>query len=208
MQQDGLQSNGWPRSDVRLVLDYHGSTVSVRSDFVAAPQGSVTRPFSYSPRPSGGTSAAVAVQTATRGDRKNMLLTDIAVEHTVVSKKDGVRQTFLLHPFTDTQRDSLGKFELVRDVSQPGFKDVKRSTFVSFHQLAELYAKGLLDEFGFSVRMCPAKGTYPAKLPAKKILPTSIKPGSSFDLAVQKVDISKPATRELRTALLRTNVQI
>ena len=42
MQQDGLQSNGWPQSDVRLVLDYHGSTVSVRSDFVAAPQGSVT----------------------------------------------------------------------------------------------------------------------------------------------------------------------
>ena len=42
MQQDGLQSNGWPQADFRLVLDYHGSTVSVRSDFVAAPQGSVT----------------------------------------------------------------------------------------------------------------------------------------------------------------------
>ena len=139
---------------------------------------------------------------------KNMLLTDIAVEHTLVSKKDGVRQTFLLHPFTDTQRDSLGKFELVRDVSQPGFKDVKRSTFVTFQQLAELYAKGVLEEFGFSVRMCPGQGTYPAKLPGKKILPTSIKPGSSFDLAVKKVDIAKPATRELRTALLRANVKI
>lgn len=138
----------------------------------------------------------------------NMLLTDIAVEHTLVSKKDGVRQTFLLHPFTDTQRDSLGKFELVRDVSQPGFKDLKRSTFVTFQQLAELYAKGVLEEFGFSVRVCPGQGTYPAKLPAKKILPPSIRPGSSFDLAVQKVDISKPATRELRTALLRANVKI
>ena len=139
---------------------------------------------------------------------KNMHFTDIAVEHTLVSKKDGVRQTFLLHPFTDTQRDSLGKFELVRDVSQPGFKDVKRSTFVTFQQLAELYAKGVLEEFGFSVRMCPGQGTYPAKLPGKKILPTSIKPCSSFDLAVQKVDIAKPATRELRTALLRANVKI
>ena len=85
---------------------------------------------------------------------------------------------------------------------------MKRSTFVSFHQLAELYAKGLLEEFGFSVRMCPGKGTYPAKLPAKKIVPACIKPGSSFDLAVQKVDLSKPSTRELRTALLRANVQI
>ncbi|WCM87547.1 hypothetical protein [Acidovorax sp. NCPPB 3576] len=138
---------------------------------------------------------------------KNMLLTDIAVEHTLVSK-NGVRQTFLLHPFTDTQRDSLGKFEIVRDISRPGFKDVKRSTFVTFQQLAELYAKGALEEFGFSVRMCPGRGTYPAKNPAKKILPTSIKPGSPFDLAVQKVDVSKPANRELRTALLRTDVQI
>ena len=79
-----------------------------------------------------------------------MLLTDIAIEHTVVSKKNGVRQTFLLHPFTNTQRDTLGKFEIVRDIREPGFKDVKRSAFVTFQQLAELYAKGVLEEFGFS----------------------------------------------------------
>ncbi|WP_240538345.1 hypothetical protein [Rhodoferax sp. PAMC 29310] len=139
---------------------------------------------------------------------KNMLLTDIAVEHTRVSKKDGVRQTYLLHPFTNTQRDTLGKFEIVRDVREPGFKEVKRSAFVSFQQLAELYAKGVLEKFGFSVRMCPGQGTYPVANPAKKILPTSIKPGSSFDLAVQKVDVSKPAVRELRDALLRTYVKL
>ncbi|TXH88055.1 MAG: hypothetical protein E6Q78_12470 [Rhodoferax sp.] len=137
-----------------------------------------------------------------------MLLTDIAVEHTRVSKKDGVRQTYLLHPFTDTQRDSLGKFEIVRDVREPGGKEVKRSTFVSFAQLAELYAKGVLDEFGFGVRMCPGQGQYPAANPVKKILPTSIRPGSAFDLAVQGVDVAKPANRELRTALLRTNVKL
>lgn len=137
-----------------------------------------------------------------------MLLTDIAVEHTLVSKKNGVRQTFLLHPFTNTQRDTLGKVEIVRDIREPGCKEVKRSTFVSFQQLAELYAKGVLGEFGFSVRMCPADGKYPTANPVKKILPTSIKPGSPFDLAVQGVDVSKPANRELRTALLRTNVKL
>jgi hypothetical protein len=137
-----------------------------------------------------------------------MLLTDIAVEHTLVSKKDGVRQTYLLHPFTNTQRDTLGKFELVRDVSEPGFKEVKRSAFVTFQQLAELYSKGVLEEFGFSVRMCPGQGTYPNANPAKKVLPSSIRPGSPFDLAVQKVDASKPATRELRTALLRAHIKI
>ena len=137
-----------------------------------------------------------------------MLLIDIAVEHTLVSKKDGVRQTYLLHPFTNTQRDTLGKFEIVRVTSEPGLKEVKRSTFVTFQQLAELYAKGVLDEFGFSVRMCPAQGTYPNANPVKKVLPTSIRPGSSFDLAVQKVDVSIPANRELRTALLRTHVKI
>ncbi|MFZ2308327.1 MAG: hypothetical protein WAW73_09245 [Rhodoferax sp.] len=137
-----------------------------------------------------------------------MLLTDIAVEHTLVSKKNGVRQTYLLHPFTDTQRDTLGKFEIVRDIREPGFKAVRRSAFVTFQQLAELYAKGVLEEFGFSVRMCPGQGTYPTANPAKRILPTNISPSSPFDLAVQKVDVSKPATRELRTALLRTNVKI
>lgn len=138
-----------------------------------------------------------------------MLLTDIAVEHTLVSKKDGVRQTYLLHPFTDRQRDSLGKFEIVRDIREPGgAKEIKRSTFVSLQQLAELYAKGVLDKFGFSVRMCPADGKYPTVNPLKKILPTSIRPGSPFELAVQGVDVSKPANRELRTALLRTNVKL
>lgn len=137
-----------------------------------------------------------------------MLLTDIAIEHTLLSKKSGARQTFLLHPFTNTQRDTLGKFEIVRDISEPGFKEVKRSTFVTFQQLAELYSKGVLDEFGFSVRMCPGQGTYPTVNPVKKVLPSSIKPGSPFDLAVQKVDVSLAASRELRTALLRVNVKL
>lgn len=137
-----------------------------------------------------------------------MLLVDIAVEHTLVSKQNGVRQTFVLHPFTNTQRDSLGKFEIVRDIGEPGCKAVKRATFVSFLQLAELYAKGVLDEFGFSVRMCCADGKSPNMNPTKKILPTGIRPGSTFDLAVQGVDVAKPASRELRTALLRTNVKL
>ena len=137
-----------------------------------------------------------------------MLLVDIAVEHTLVSKVSGVSETFLLHPFTNTQRDTLGKFEIVRDISEPGFKVVKRSAFVTFQQLAELYSKGVLDEFGFSVRMCPGQGKYPAVNPVKKVLPTHIRPGSPFDLATQKVDVSKSANRELRTALLRTNVKL
>ncbi len=137
-----------------------------------------------------------------------MLLTDIAVEHTMTPLKGGPRVTVALHPFTNTQRDSLGKFEIVRGVSEPGGKEVRRSTFVSFQQLAELYAKGVLDEFEFSVRMCPADGKYPATTPIKKVLPSNIQPRSQFDLAVQGVDVSKPASRELRTSLLRTHVKL
>lgn len=44
--------------------------------------------------------------------------------------------------------------------------------------------------------------------PIKKLLPTHIKPGSPFELAVQGVDVSKAATRELRTALLRMSVKL
>jgi hypothetical protein len=137
-----------------------------------------------------------------------MLLTDIAVEHTLVSHQKEVRGTFVLHPFTNTQRDTFGKFEIVRDIREPGFKDIKRSAFVTFQQLAELYAKGVLQEFEFSIRMCPGQGKYPTANPLKKLLPTNIKSGSPFDLAVQNVDVSKPASRELRTALLRTNIKL
>ncbi len=137
-----------------------------------------------------------------------MLLTDIAVEHTQASQKGGPRGTFFVHPFTNTQRDTLGKFEIVRSIREPGVKGVKCATFVSFQHLAELYAKGVLDEFELSVRMCAADGKYPATNPVKKILPTNIKPGSQFDLAVQGVDVSKPANRELRTALLRTHIKL
>ena len=137
-----------------------------------------------------------------------MLLTDIAVEHTLTPVRGGPRVTLVLHPFTNTQRDSLGKFEIVRGIGEPGGKEVKRSTFVSFQQLAELYAKGVLDEFGFSVRMCPSDGKYPTTNPTKKIDPTNIRPGSQFELAVRGVDVSKPVNRELRTALLRTNVKL
>ena len=137
-----------------------------------------------------------------------MLLTDIAVEHTIISKKSGDRHTVVLHPFTNTQRDTLGKFEIVRDISEPGGKPLKRSTFVTLQQLAELYAKGMLDAFGFSIRMCPGQGTHPTVNPLKRLLPAHIKPHSPFIQAVEKVDRTQPATRELRTALLRTNVKI
>ena len=141
--------------------------------------------------------------------KKKMLLTDVAVEHTLVSKTTGVRQTFVLHPFTDTQRESLGKFELVRDVQEPGRKDVRRSTYVSAAQLAELVAKGVLDECNCYVRMCPAQGKYPgANNPIKKLLPGSIRAGSPFEAAVRAVDASTPASRELRTALLRIGVKL
>ena len=137
-----------------------------------------------------------------------MLLTDIAVEHTLVSHQKDVRGTYLLHPFTNTQRDTFGKFEIVRDIREPGFKEVKRSAFVTFQQLAELYAKGVLKEFGFSIRMCPDHGKYPTANPVKKILPDSIRPGSPFDLAVHSVDVSKQASRELKAVLLRTSVKL
>lgn len=108
----------------------------------------------------------------------------------------------------NTMRDSLGRFEIVRTVCEPGAKDVKRSTFVSFQQLAELCCKGVLDEYGFSVRICVPGAKYPAVTPINKLLSTHIKPGSPFELAVKGVDVSKPATRELKMALFRTGINI
>ena len=60
----------------------------------------------------------------------------------------------------------------------------------------------MIDIGGGSVEIITAYGGHVEELAS---LPLGM---FSFDLAVQKVDISKEATRELRTALLRANVKI
>lgn len=61
-----------------------------------------------------------------------MLLTDIVVEHQLQSHKGDFRGTFRMHPFTNTQLGHIGKFEIVRDIREPGLKKVKRSAHVTF----------------------------------------------------------------------------
>jgi hypothetical protein len=57
----------------------------------------------------------------------------------------------------------------------PWAKEVKRFTVVSFQQVGELCAKGVLDEHGFSVRMCAPDGKPPNTTPVKKLFTAHIK---------------------------------
>lgn len=58
------------------------------------------------------------------------------------------------------------------------------------------------------VRLCPIQGKYPGANPDKNLVPNSIRTRSQFHAAIVAVDVSKPASRELRSVLLRVNVTL
>jgi hypothetical protein len=136
-----------------------------------------------------------------------MLLTDIAIVHTKKSRRGGPDETYLMHPFENSIGANAGKFEILRDITEPGHAKVKRSTHVTKTQLAELYAKGLIENYGFRLRLRPGKGEYPGAPPGKKVPMSCIQPGSSFDRLMQGVDRKKPVSDELKQILLRVNVK-
>lgn len=137
-----------------------------------------------------------------------MLLKDIVIEHTKKSRKGGLDEIFVMHPFENTQGVNVGKYEILRDFLEPGEKKKKRSGHVTLAQLAELYARELIDIFGILLRLRPAEGNYPTAPPAKKVPITCIKTDSGFDRLVQGVNTLRPIGMELKAVLKRLNVVV
>lgn len=102
-----------------------------------------------------------------------MLITDIAIEHTKKSRKGGPDETFLMHPFENSQGTNAGKYEVLIESVEPGQGKCKRSIHVNLPQLAELYARGLTEILGIRLRLRPADGSYPTAPPGKKV-PASV----------------------------------
>lgn len=137
-----------------------------------------------------------------------MLLTEIAIEHTKKSRLGGPDAVYLMHPFENAIGANAGKYEILRDINEPGHAKVKRSAHVTATQLAELYAKGLIEAYGFRLRLRPSKGDYPGPPPGKKVSTSCIQVGSNFDRLMRGVDRSKSVSEELKQILLRVNVKL
>ena len=137
-----------------------------------------------------------------------MLLTDIAIEHTKKSRVGGPDGVYQMHPFENTTGANAGKYEIVRNINEPGHTKVKRSAHVTALQLAELYAKGVIDAYGFRLRLRPSSGDYPGAPPGKKVPASCIQVGSNFDRLMRGVDTSRSVSEDLKQILLRVNVKL
>lgn len=137
-----------------------------------------------------------------------MVLNDISIEHIRKSRVGGPGVVYLMHPFENSIGANAGKFEIIRDINEPGQPKVKRSAHVTATQLADLYARGVIEAYGFRLRLRPNKGDYPDSPPGKKVPANCIQAGSNFDRLMRSVDKTKPVSEELKQILLRVNVKI
>ncbi|MEH3086387.1 MAG: hypothetical protein PGN26_07595 [Xylophilus ampelinus] len=139
------------------------------------------------------------VEPAVAGSADAALLTDIAVAHEYRGRRTPAPQSFVLHPFLIRQGTHAGTFEILH--GRRGVEDPKDAGHVTRAQLAELYARGLMERPGIRLRLRPAEAVYPDSLPAKKVPRACIAAGSDFDREVAAVDTAAPLPDALRAVL-------
>lgn len=129
-----------------------------------------------------------------------MYLTDIAIEHVYRGKKAPQPVTFVMHPFLNDTGPSKGRFEVIGNLPGVGVTP-KRSIHVTEEQLAELYARGLIESLSLRLRLRPSEGSYPDAPPGKKVPRSCVRPGSRFDQQIQAVDCAGAITEPLKNIL-------
>ncbi len=135
-----------------------------------------------------------------------MMLAAITVAHTYKGKKTAEPQTFAMHPFAEKQGEHAGCYEIVH--SRRGAEAPEHSGYVTDDQLAELFARGLIETLGLRLRLQPAEGLYPDSLPAKKVPRSSIAEGSDFARRVEAFEGRGPVTAGLRTVLAQMGLNV
>lgn len=138
-----------------------------------------------------------------KGEASTMgTLADIAIEHTYKGKKTSDPVTFTMHPFRNVQGNHEGRFEVMRDINEDGLKR-KRSAHLTTNELAEAYARGIIDQYEIRLRLRPASGAYPDSPPGKKVPLRCVVGGSDFDRMVRSVDVAQPISQGLKRELGR-----
>jgi len=132
------------------------------------------------------------------------MLTDIAIPHTYKGKKASQPLLFTMHPAPNRTGPHAGKFEIIF-TRKTEMKSVKRSAHVTLGELAELYARGLIEQHKIRLRLSPGAGeVYPDAHPGKYVSSAHIVGNSDFDRMVKK----SPASGVLPSSLRSTLVQL
>lgn len=134
-----------------------------------------------------------------------MVLTDIAIEHIKKARKGEANQKFTLHPYQNGKGPFAGKFEILRDSEK---RRVKNVAHVTERELAELYARNVIDAFEIRLRVCPADGEYPTEPPGKNVPRSAIRAGSDFEQLVNAIDVTAPVSAALTAVLERLEIKL
>lgn len=138
-----------------------------------------------------------------KGEANTMgMMTDISIEHTYKGKKTPAPVSFTMHPYQNSQGAHAGLFEVLRDLKEQPSK-VKRSAHLTTSELAEAYARGLIEQYEIRLRLRAANGAYPDSPPGKKVPRHCVTPHSDFDRMIHAVDLSCPVSPGLRRQLGR-----
>jgi hypothetical protein len=136
------------------------------------------------------------------------MLTDIAIPHTYKGKKANQPLLFTMHPAPNKVGPHAGKFEILF-TRKAETKSVKRSAHVTLSELAELYARGLIEQHRIRLRLTPGAGeVYPDAHPGKYVSPAHIVGSSDFDRMVKRVPTSGVLPANLKSVLLQLGVPL
>jgi hypothetical protein len=135
-----------------------------------------------------------------------VILEDIAIQHIYKQRNSATSSAYTLHPFQVENGASAGRFEILRDINTPGQKKEKLSAHVTIAELAELYARDLLEEYGVRLRLQPKNRDYPTSPPGKKVPRGCIVTGSDFAEMVNAVDTRAAISLGLKQALMKFKV--
>jgi hypothetical protein len=127
-------------------------------------------------------------------------LTDIAIEHTYKGKKTSAPITFTMHPYRNAQGAHKDLFEVMRDIKESGRKR-KKSAHLTAHELAEAYARGIIEQYEIRLRLRPSNGAYPDSPPGKKVPLRCVAQGSDFDQMVRAMSVARPISHGLKRQL-------
>lgn len=134
------------------------------------------------------------------------MLTDIAIAHIYKGRKADRRFEFTMHPAPNQVGLHAGKFEIVF-TREDGSTKRKRSSHVTQTELAELYARGLIEQHRLRLRLAPGNGEiYPVPHPGKYVSPAHIARGSNFDRIVRSAPNSGQLPENLRAVLQELGV--
>lgn len=134
------------------------------------------------------------------------MLTDIAIAHEYKGKRSVAPLGFIMHPARNRMGPNAGKFEIInRRAGGDGRK--KRSAHVALTELAELYARGLIETYRIALRVAPGGGeVYPDAHPGKYVPAVCIVGHSDFARMVKRVDRSAPMSNGVKLALKQIDI--